>query len=136
MSLVELMKENDIELDWLFTLAKLNSNEGLMYFAPVVETINDAEVTNLEPKCFIIDGALFVYGDELDDKIEVNSINNVISLTRVDGIQLNIDTKTISGFPFKHTQFKSIPFTLKSDVKDDYVEYNDVFVENQQNKEF
>ena len=62
MNLIDIMKKNEIELEWLFTLARFNDKEGLMFFEPVVDTINDMEVTNLDPKCIIIDDAKFIYG--------------------------------------------------------------------------
>ncbi len=107
MNITEIMKQNNINLEWLFTLAKFKNQEGLMYFEPLVATVNDEEVTNLDPRCIIVDDAKFIYEDEMDNDIIIHAVNNVITLTRVDGIQLNIDTKIIKGFPFKHDQFAS-----------------------------
>lgn len=110
MEINEIMKSNDICLDWLFTLAKLNDKEGLMYFEPVVSTVSETEVTDLVPKCFIIDGAKFIYDDEMDRNITVHSLNDIITFTRIDGVQLNINTKTINGFPFNTSQFRNKVF--------------------------
>lgn len=140
-NIVDLMKENEIELEWLFTLAKLNDHEGLMYFEPIVEKtkLNDhveeesanddeevadeeLEVMNLKPQCFIIDGTKFVYDEELDNKIVINAIDDVVTLTRVDGIQLNIDTKTLSGFPFMTSAFSNKTFDIKIQKPEGYVE--------------
>ena len=120
MNIATMMKDNDIELEWLFTLSKLNDQEGLMYFEPIVETIDDSEVTNLNPKCFIIDGAKFIYDEDMDDKIIVNAVDKIVTLTRIDGIQINIDTKKVKGFPFKIVQFKDIPISQK-DIPKDFV---------------
>ena len=58
----------------------------------------------------------------MDKNIIINTVDNVISFTRIDGIQLNIDTKEISGFPFEIQQFKNKPFELSEDVsREDYV---------------
>lgn len=122
MNLAEMMKDSGIELEWLFTLAKLDDKEGLMYFEPVSETINDVEVTNLDPRCILVDGAKFNYDEDMDKKITVNSINNIITFTRVDGIQLNINTKEISGFPFAVAQFNSTPFEIKAQMPEGHVE--------------
>ena len=122
MNLIDIMKKNEIELEWLFTLARFNDKEGLMFFEPVVDTIDDMEVTNLDPKCIIIDDAKFIYDSEMDKNIIINTVDDVISFTRIDGIQLNIDTKEISGFPFEIQQFKNKPFELSEDVsRDGYV---------------
>jgi hypothetical protein len=43
MNLIDIMKKNEIELEWLFTLARFNDKEGLMFFEPVVDTINAIE---------------------------------------------------------------------------------------------
>ena len=120
MNIATMMKDNDIELEWLFTLSKLNDQEGLMYFEPIVETIDDSEVTNLNPKCFIIDGAKFIYDEDMDDKIIVNAVDKIVTLTRIDGIQINIDTKKVKGFPFKIVQFKDVPISQK-DIPKDFV---------------
>jgi len=123
MNLAEMMKENDIELEWLFTLAKLDDKEGLMYFEPVTDEVDEHEVTNLAPKCLIVDGSKFVYDEDMDTKIIVNTIDDVITFTRIDGIQINIDTKQITGFPFTTAQFKDIPFEAKeTEIPEDYVE--------------
>jgi|SaaInlStandDraft_4_1057021.scaffolds.fasta_scaffold30335_4 hypothetical protein len=122
MNIIEMMKENEIELEWLFTLAKLEDKEGLMYFNPVTEVIDEVEATNLDPKCILVDGAKFIYDDEMDNKITVNSVDDVISFTRVDGIQLNINTNEIAGFPFNVSQFKNQAFEFKTNVPEDYVE--------------
>lgn len=112
-SVVDLMKENEIELEWLFTMAKLDNHEGLMYFEPITETVDEVEVMNLEPRCFIIDGAKFVYDEELDEKIIVNAVDKVVTFTRIDGIQLNINTNDIEGFPFNVQEFKDVPFEYR-----------------------
>ena len=58
----------------------------------------------------------------MDKNIIINTVDDVISFTRIDGIQLNIDTKEISGFPFEIQQFKNKPFELSEDVsRDGYV---------------
>ena len=105
MNIIDLMKEQNINLDWLFVMTKLNDKEGLMYFEPVLEAIDGVDVTNLVPQCFIIDGAKFVYDDSMDSNIVIHSSDDVVIFTRVDGIQLNIDTKKIKGFPFKCESF-------------------------------
>jgi len=126
MNLYEIMKEKDIRLECLFTLSKLNDQEGLMFFEPITDIVNDVEVTNLKPQCFIIDDGKFVYDEEMDSKIIVNAIDNVITFTRIDGVQLNIDTTQINGFPFKTTQFKNKLFvTEKPEVPKDYVKIED-----------
>ena len=120
-----MIKENDTELEWLFVLAKLDDHEGLLYFKPVVEEIDEVEVSNLVPQCIIIDGAKYVYTDELDKKLTVNAINDVITFCRVDGIQLNIDTNEIGGFPFEISQFKDTPMSLKPVKPENFVEVSD-----------
>lgn len=117
-----MMKEKDIDLEWLFTLAKVDNKEGLMYFKPLIEVIDGTEVSNLDPKCFVIDGAKYIYDEEMDEKIVVNCINNIITFTRIDGIQLNIDTTQIMGFPFNLEQFKNNPIEAKPELPGDFVE--------------
>ena len=124
MNLAEMMKENDIGLEWLFTLSKLKDKEGLLFFEPVIETLeDDSEVSNLAPKCFLIDDGKFVYSEEMDNDIIINVIDHVISFTRIDGIQLNINTNEIKGFPFKFDQFRDQVFKAKTpEVPKDHVE--------------
>lgn len=114
MNLYSIMKENDIELELLFTLAKLNDKEGLMFFESVIETIDESNesVTNLVPKYILIDNAKFIYDEEMDNKIVINSIDKIINFTRIDGYQINIDLSIISGFPFKVEQFKNKVFDV------------------------
>jgi len=130
MNLTTLMNSNGIALEWLFTLARLDTREGLMFFEPVTETLEDeTEVTNLEPRCFMIDEGKFVYDEEMDNTIVVNSVDRVITFTRVDGIQLNVDTNVITGFPFAHEQFRDTVFEARSkDVPKDHVEIDADFI--------
>lgn len=107
MNITELMKKHNINLEWLFTLAKLDNQEGLMYFEPVADEVDETEVTNLDPKCLVIDDAKFIYEEDMDPKITIHALDGVITFTRIDGVQLNINTKQIKGFPFKHDQFKT-----------------------------
>ena len=122
MVISEMMKENEIGLEWLFSLAKLKGKEGLMFFEPVVAEVDGAEVSNLDPKCFLIDGAKFIYDEDMDKEITVNAINGVVTFTRIDGIQLNIDTNQIKGFPFGVEQFKAKPFDNKMKIPEDFVQ--------------
>jgi hypothetical protein len=117
-----MMKENEIGLEWLFTLAKLNNKEGLMFFEPVVAEIDGVEVSNLDPKCFLIDGAKFIYDEDMDKEIIVNAVSSVVTLTRIDGIQLNINTDEIKGFPFSIEQFKAKVFENRQQVPADHVQ--------------
>jgi hypothetical protein len=125
-SLVDIMKQNDIELEWLFTFARYSDHEGLIYFEPIVETISkqeeEIEVMDLKPQCLIIDGAKFVYDEEMDSKIVIGAINNIVTLTRIDGVQINIDTRTIEDFPFATT-------TISSKISDVSVQKPQGFVE-------
>lgn len=122
MNLSEIMNKHDIKLEWLFVLSKLNNQEGLMFFEPVFENIDNQEVTNLNPKCFYIDGGKFIYDDTMDKNIIINSINKVITFTRIDGIQLNIDTSLIDGFPFKIETFTDKPISIITSIPEDFVE--------------
>ena len=125
MNIAEMMKENDIKLEWLFTLAKLKDKEGLLFFEPVIETLEDeSEVSNLDPKCILIDNGKFVYSEDMDREIIINAIDDVISFTRIDGFQLNINTKEIEGFPFAAEQFRDQTFEskVKAEVPKDHVE--------------
>ena len=115
------MEANDVGLDWLFTLAKLDRQEGLMYFEPVKTKIDGIEVTDLDPKCFIIDGAKFVYDEDLDKNIIINAVNKVITFNRIDGIQFNVDVNLIEGFPFKVDSF-SVMLPTKNVKPTDFVE--------------
>ena len=100
-----MMTENNIDFECLFSLAKFKKKEGLMFFKPVKELVDEQEMTNLVPVCIMVDGAKFVYDDELDEEYVINSVNKVVTFTRVDGIQINIDTNMIEGFPFKVEPF-------------------------------
>lgn len=124
MNLVDVMKDNGIDLDNLFTIAKLNGNEGLMFFKPIQEDDENGEPknTNLEPICFIIDGAKFVYDEEMDKNIVINSVDRIITLTRIDGIQLNLDMKIIVGFPFKYEKFPDKVIKSLNTLPEDMVE--------------
>lgn len=116
MNLAEMMHENEIKLEWLFILAKLKDKEGLMFFEPVVETLEDkTEVSNLDPKCLLVDNGKFVYSEELDKDIIINTVDNIITFTRIDGVQLNINTQEIVGFPFAYEQFRDQIFEAKTE---------------------
>lgn len=113
MNLMEIMKSNNIALECLFTLVRLNDKEGLMFFDVVDEIIDEEKnesVTNLDPRYILIDDAKFIYSSEMDSNITLNSINNIVNFTRIDGNQLNIDLSIINGFPFKTEQFKNKVF--------------------------
>lgn len=122
MVISEMMKENGIEFEWLFTLSKLNNKEGLMFFEPISTEINGVEVSDLDPKCFLIDGAKFIYDEDMDKDIVINAIDDVITFTRIDDVQLNINTKQIKGFPFSVEQFTTKPVVNKNKIPEDFVQ--------------
>jgi hypothetical protein len=119
MNIKNIMQTNNINLEWLFTLSKLNNKEGLMYFNPIITEINNHEFTDLEPQCFLIDGAKFLYDESMDRDIIIHSVDKVITFNRIDGIQLNINMSSIVGFPFRHEQFKNKMFL--PEIKQDHV---------------
>jgi hypothetical protein len=71
--------------------------------------------------CIFVDGAKFIYNSDMDKKITINCVENVITMTRIDGIQLNIDTKIIEGFPFNYEQFSDKFIKVVQDIPQDHV---------------
>ncbi len=109
MNLIDIMKENGIDNNWLFSLAKLGNNEGLIFFEPISE-IDDKtqeEIQSLDPKCIIIDGAKFIYHEEMDKEITIKSTNNMVVLTRIDGFEIKLASTDFVSCPFRLEEFKN-----------------------------
>ena len=120
MSLLKIMKDNDIAVNWVFTQAKFHDKEGLFFFEPIVKENDDGEEEHyLEAKCILIDDAKFVYGDDMEKEITINLIEGKIVFNRVDGTNVSISEAEFSGFPFKLVEFGK---TVKHVEPVDFVE--------------
>ena len=121
MSLLEIMKENDIDPNWVFTHARLHNKEGLFFFESVIKDEEEGEPEHyFDTKCLLIDNAKLVYGDDMENEIEINTIDDNVVFSRIDGASVSIPSSGFDGFPFKMIEFgTSIPKTSKPA---DYVE--------------
>ena len=121
MSLLEIMKKNNIDPNWIFTHARLHNKEGLFFFESVVTDDDEGEQEQyFDAKCLLIDNTKLVYGDDMEKEIEINSLDDNIIFNRVDGVSVSIPSSGFDNFPFKVIEFgTSIPKTGKPK---DYVE--------------
>ena len=122
--LVDLMKENDIDVNWIFTQAKFHGKEGLFFFESVVkdseEEGSDEQEHFFDAKCLLIDGAKFVYGEDMEKEIEINTKNEEVLFTRVDGASVSIPKAGFADMPFKLIEYSvTLP---KHEKPEDYVE--------------
>lgn len=105
MSIANIFEQNEIPTNWSFVIAKLKHQEGIMFFKTVVNEVDGEQTTDLDPQCFIIDGAKFVYTDDLKSDVIMHSVDDIIVFNWADGTKLNVNTRIVEEFPFKHETF-------------------------------
>lgn len=107
MSLIDLMKENDIDLNWVFTHSRLHGKEGLLFFEVVTKENDDTgeEEQFLDPKCILIDDAKFIYSDDIEKEIEINWVNDKVVFNRIDGLEVKLTSSDLKNAPFKLVEF-------------------------------
>jgi len=123
MSLLEIMKENDIDVNWVFTHVKFHNKEGLFFFESIVkESDEEGEEDEhyFDTKCILIDDAKFIYGDDMEKEIEINVINGNVIFNRVDGAEVSIPENEFKDLPFRLTTFSNS--VSKHSKPTDYVE--------------
>lgn len=104
--LIDIMKENEIDPNWVFTHAKLHDKEGLFFFESVVKEEDGEEPEHyFDAKCLLIDNAKFVYGDDMEKEIEINISNDEVVFSRVDGASVSIPKSGFADLPFKLNDF-------------------------------
>ena len=121
MVLADIMKENEISPNWIFTHVKLHDKEGLFFFEPLVTENEDGEEEqSLDTKCILVDDAVFKYSDDMEREIELNVIEDSVVFNRIDGKEIKIPRSGFEDMPFKLSEF---PNTLKPHTKPtDFVE--------------
>jgi hypothetical protein len=106
MHIADIMKENKIQLDWIFTHGRLHGKEGIMFFEVGTEKEKvdgeEQEYQTIDPKCMLIDGARFEYGATMDNELELNTKDGHVIFSRIDGLEV----------PIPATDFKEMPFNL------------------------
>jgi len=123
MSLLDIMKENEIDPNWIFTHARYKDNEGLFFFESVIHESEDEDVEDehhFETKCLLIDGSKFVYGDAMEKEIEINTVNDNVVFNRVDGASVSLSKEDFAELPFRLTAFGTEPIVAAKPA--DYVE--------------
>ena len=106
MNLVDIMKEQEIDINWIFTHAKFHDKEGLFFFESIIKENEDGiEEHFFETKCILVDDAKFTYGDDMEKEISINTVDNKVVFNRVDGASVSIDTSELSDLPFKLIEF-------------------------------
>ncbi len=121
MLLKDIMEENDINPNWIFTHARLHDKEGLFFFEPVLTENEDGEEEqSLDTKCILVDGAVFNYSDDMEREIELNTIGDSVIFSRIDGKEIAIPKAGFEDMPFKLMEFSN---ALKPHTKPkDFVE--------------
>jgi len=120
MNLIDIMKDQEIDINWVFTQAKFHDKEGLFFFESIVKENDDGvEEHFFETKCILIDNAKFIYGEDMDKEISINTVDNKVVFNRVDGASVSINTVELSDLPFKLIEFGT---TLNTTKPNDFVE--------------
>lgn len=111
MHIADIMKDNNIQLDWIFTHGKLHGKEGIVFFEVGKETEEidgvEQEFQTIDPKCILIDGARFNYSETMDHELELNSKDNNIVFNRIDGLEVVIPSGDFKEMPFKIVEFSN-----------------------------
>jgi len=108
MTLLEIMNENNIDPNWIFTHARLHNKEGLFFFESIVKENDDDENEHyFDTKCMLIDGARLDYSDDMEKNLELNSKDGLIVLSRIDGASLTLKKSDFENLPFKVIEFSS-----------------------------
>lgn len=109
MNIADIMNENDIQTDWVFTHGRLHNQEGIVFFEVGTQTeeINGEEqqFQTIDPKCILIDGARFNYSETMDHELELNSKDNAVIFNRIDGLEVKIPTTDFKDMPFRINEF-------------------------------
>jgi len=108
MTLLEIMNENNIDPNWIFTHARLHDKEGLFFFESIIKENDEGEDEHyFDTKCMLIDGARLDYSDDMEKNLELNSKDGMIILSRIDGASLTLKKSDFENLPFKVTEFGS-----------------------------
>lgn len=107
MSLLDIMKQNDIDPNWVFTHARFHDKEGLFFFESVVtDAENDKEAEHyFDTKCILVDDSKFNYGDDMEKEVEINVVEGKVIFSRIDGAEVSIPKADFSEMPFKLVEF-------------------------------
>ena len=120
MLLVDIMKENNISQEWIFTHARLHGKEGIFFFEPVLVETEDGDEQSLDTKCILVDDAVFNYSEDMEREIEINVVGESIIFSRIDGKEIAIPKSGFEDMPFKLIEFSK---TLRPHTKPaDFVE--------------
>ena len=120
MLLVDIMKENEINPNWIFTHVRLHGKEGLFFFEPVIVETEDGDEQSLDTKCILVDDAVFNYSDDMEREIEINVVGETVIFSRIDGKEIAVPKSGFEDMPFKLIEFSK---TLKPHTKPtDFVE--------------
>ena len=120
MALIDIMNENKIDPNWIFTHARFHEKEGLFFFEPVLVEVDGKEEQSLDTKCILIDDAVFNYSEDMEREIEINIVNDSIVFNRIDGQEISIPKSGFETMPFKLIEFAK---TIKPHTKPtDFVE--------------
>lgn len=105
----EMMKENELSLQWLFSHARLADKEGIIFFEVSTETDEkDVEFQALTPKCILIDGAKFLITEDNEHDITINTLKDEIILNRVDGLEVKLSKGDFVDIPFHLEEFSKV----------------------------
>ena len=94
MHIADIMNENKIPLDWIFTHGRLHHKEGIVFFEVATEKEEidgvEEEFQTLDPRCILIDGAKFNYSETMEKELELNCKNSEVIFNRIDGLEVPI----------------------------------------------
>lgn len=122
MYIADLMKNNNIQLDWIFTHGRLHQKEGIVFFEVGIETEEidgiEQEYQTIDPKCIMIDGAKFDYSHTMDTELELNTKDTNVIFNRIDGLEIPIPASEFKN-TFKLVEFGNKP--LKQNVPEGHI---------------
>lgn len=124
MHIADIMKENKIKLDWIFTHGRLHGKEGFVFFEVGTETEEvdgeEVEYQTIDPKCVLIDGARFEYGTTMDNELEINLKGDEVIFNRIDGLEVPVKADGFKDMPFKLVEFGIKP--IKQTAPEGHIE--------------
>ena len=124
MHIADIMNDNNIQIDWIFTHGRLHGKEGIVFFEVGTETEEvdgkEMEFQTIDPKCILIDGARFDYSHTMDHELEINTKENQVIFNRIDGLEVSIPSEDFKEMPFRLTEFGDKP--IKQTAPEGHVE--------------
>jgi len=123
MHIADIMKDNNIQLDWIFTHGRLHQKEGIVFFEVGIEKEEidgvEQEFQTIDPKCILIDGAKFDYSHTMDTELELNTKDTNVIFNRIDGLEVPIPASEFKNI-FKLVEFGDKP--IKQTVPEGHIE--------------